>query len=512
MIFRILLTTLTLLLICMQPTEARKISITVGGHLESVEGIECNDVSYFSFSELASQLGGVLDWERVGYTITYVDDTLKLRFLVGSPYVGRGARLYNFVHPAMLKDGQLYLPTSTFLPILENLPDAAPLLKAEEKGESIHLDRSGSRWYTVPDIGIASKANGLLIEIALSEPRAYDIFITEGNWLNISIRDAKIDARQVLSRQDRRYLYDLKVHQQGTTGQISMRLKRDIKNWQHTYTKDSSSIQISIIDDQYQPPTISAPSVTVPSLSVNGKIDVVIIDAGHGGADYGAIGPTGKREKDATLAIAKRVQKLLEADKNFKVIMTRDEDKTVSLNQRAKIANTEGADLFVSIHANASPKSSARGWNVFYLAPARNDSARAAEQFENSFFLREQSALVQHQKAEDEDTNDDADSGDSTLDPIANILSEMLMTEFQDESEKFALLLEHQMRSLPVKNRGVDQAGFFVLNKVYMPSVLIETGFITNKTEEKTLLSSQYQRQVAQAIYDAIKQFRLEYQ
>lgn len=485
--------------------QAKEKQITLGGISEIVQIIDTNSVEYFSFSQIASSIGGILDWEKVGYTITYTDDSLKLRFLVGSPYFFKGDKSYNFIYPACLRDGQLFLPSETFLPFFTDKSGSTqPVLTSAVKGEDSRLDRTSGKSYTVPDIGFATKANGLLIEIALSEARAYDIFITEGNWLNVSIRDAQIDARQVLSRLDKRYLYDLKVHQQGSTGQISMRLKQNIKTWHHTLKQDPPTIQISFVDENFTPPTISAPPAgTPPTLSVDKVIDVIIVDAGHGGVDYGAIGPGGKREKDVTLSIAKELVKLLKADTDFKVIMTRDRDKSVSLQERAEIANNAGADLFVSIHANASPKSAARGWNVFFLAPAKNDSARAAEQFENSFFLREQNSLLQHQQAEEKD---------SSLDPVSHILNEMLMTEFQDESEKFAMMLERKMRALPIRNRGVDQAGFFVLNKVFMPSVLIESGFITNRNEEKVLTSQTYQQTLAQAIYDAIKQFKKTYE
>ncbi|MCH7947512.1 MAG: N-acetylmuramoyl-L-alanine amidase, partial [candidate division Zixibacteria bacterium] len=114
---------------------------------------------------------------------------------------------------------------------------------------------------------------------------------------------------------------------------------------------------------------------------------------GHGGQDYGAIGKKGTREKDICLAIDKELAKIIRKDKQFKVVMTRDRDKTITLQERARIANESAADLFISIHANASLKDHVRGWNVFFLAPAKNDSARAVAQFENSVFLREHASI-----------------------------------------------------------------------------------------------------------------------
>ncbi len=184
--------------------------------------------------------------------------------------------------------------------------------------------------------------------------------------------------------------------------------------------------------------------------------------------------------------------------------MTRNSDKMLTLQERADIANNAGADLFLSIHANASPQKNARGWNVFFLAPARNDSARAVEQLENSYFLRD--AAVS--KNEDDDTG-----GPSPENPIVNILNEMIMTEFQAESNDLALMIDRELRKeVETPARGVDQAGFFVLNKVFTPSVLIESAFISNAGEERLLKQSSFQKQIAGAVYAAVKRFKAKYE
>ena len=126
------------------------------------------------------------------------------------------------------------------------------------------------------------------------------------------------------------------------------------------------------------------------------------------------------------------------------------------------------------------------------------------EQLENSFFLREHSLI--------ESTED---GGDTTpdYDPVVSILNEMIMTEFQVESHDFAMMVDRELRRrLKTPARGVDQAGFFVLNKVFTPSVLIEAAFISNKTEEKLLKDKKYQKAVAKGIYSAIKRFKAKYE
>ncbi|MGH8016385.1 MAG: N-acetylmuramoyl-L-alanine amidase family protein, partial [Candidatus Zixiibacteriota bacterium] len=350
------------------------------------------------------------------------------------------------------------------------------------------------------DLAISRKANGLLIELFLTSSLAYDVFVTEGNWVNISVRDGKVNRTRILSRLDNRLMYDLKVHQLVESGQVSFRMRRKINVWHHKLVFGPPRIQISIEDSDFE----IDETLPVASIGPDSRIDVIVIDPGHGGDDYGAIGPRGTREKDVALDISKELAKLIRKDKQFKVIMTRDRDKTITLQDRARIANESAADLFISIHANANLKEHIRGWNVFFLAPAKNDSARAVAQFENSAFLREQAQIR---------SDPDEAYTDYYRDPVINILNEMIMTEFQEESHDFAFMLDREFREFSeVPARGVDQAGFYVLNTVYTPSVLIETGFITNPQEEKVLTSKLYRKEIVEAIYESIKRFKAKYE
>jgi len=437
-------------------------------------------------------MGGTVAWEKIGHSVSYTDEGFKFEFLIGAPWVNLNDTTYNLTYEAVYRDGQLYVPAATFLPILDRV--SSQHVAWEPGQETVRVE---SGYFNVADMSIEGKANGLLIEIYLTAPLAYEIFVTEGNWLNVSLRDASVNRNRILSRRDGRYMYDLKVHQvENRTGQISMRLKTDITDWSHTLEHDPTRIQILIKDTTFQIDT-SAP---VAPVGPDDKIDVIVVDAGHGGDDYGAIGQNGTREKDVVLSIAKRLATLIRKEKMFRVVMTRDRDKTISLEERAKIANDAGADLFISIHANASPRRQIGGWNVFFLAPALNDSARAVAQLENSFFLRESYNAT------------DTQSGDEQ-NPLSSILSDMLMTEFQTESHEFARMVDRELRRrLDIEARGIDQAGFFVLNKVFTPSVLIESAFISNPREEKKLKDKGYQEKIASGLYDAIKRFKAKYE
>ena len=474
----------------------KTVEVSILGSTEKIAAIEEGGIVFFSFSRLAEILGGESDWETVGHTVVYSDESGRFEFLLGSPYFKLNDTIYNMTYPAELRDGQLFVPGMTFIPFLDRV-ESQKITFDNEKG-TLRID---SEFFNVTDLNVSSKANGILIEINLTQQLAYEIFVTEGNWVNVSIRDGKINSHRIQSRRDSRYMYQLKTHQAAGSGQVSFRLKRNADKWHHKFVSDPPRIQISITDVGFE---IAEGDTTPTAVGPDNKIDVIVIDAGHGGGDYGAIGPSGAREKEVVLDIAKRLAKLIRKDKEFQVIMTRDRDKTLTLDQRAEIANKAKADLFISIHANASPKRHVRGWNVFFLAQAKNDSARAVEQLENSIYMKDISTLDRHREAAEADSYEDF---------VVNILNDMLMTEFQAESYDFATMVDREFRrELKSPARGVDQAGFFVLNKVYTPSILIEAGFISNKNEEKMLKSDDYQQAIAESIYRAIKRFKAKYE
>ncbi len=492
---RLTIPLISLILLCLVlaiPAQAGEVRVSIAGGYNEIESFEKDEVRYVSLSQLAGVLGGTLTWETVGHRISYREEGYRFEFLLDSPFFLMNDTTFNMTYSARLEEGQLFVPVVTFLPFLDRV--TAPQITWDSDKRTITVE---SDYFNVTDMSVQQKANGLLIEIQLSQALAYEVFVTEGNWLNISIRDARVNRNRILSRKDNRYMYKLSVHQiENNTGQISMRLKTNIEKWHHKIENDPTRIQISISDTNVEWDTV-APR---PEVGPDDKIDVIVIDPGHGGEDYGAVGPGGTREKDISLGIAKRLAKLIRKDKQFQVVMTRDQDKTVSLEKRAEIANDAGADLFISIHANASPKKHVRGWNVFFLAPALNDSARSVEQLENSFFLRESAEKS-------------PGPSDASADPILSILNEMIMTEFQAESWDFAMMVDREFRrSIKTPARGIDQAGFFVLNKVFTPSVLIESAFISNEVEEKTLKSKKYQEKLAKSLYEAIKRFKAKYE
>ena len=243
-------------------------------------------------------------------------------------------------------------------------------------------------------------------------------------------------------------------------------------------------------------PELSAPDV--PSANSNGQFSIarqlglgisrIVIDAGHGGHDPGAKA-NGLSESDLTLDVAIRLKKLLEKQPGIEVVMTRETDVFVPLEERTAIANREAADLFLSIHVNASRNTSARGVETYFLNFATNPEAEAVAARENSASGR-------------------------TMHSLPSIVRAIALNNKIDESRDFAATVQKSMVStLSQKNKslrdlGVKQAPFVVLIGAGMPSVLAEMSFVTNKQEGQLLKTGAYRQAIAQALQDAVLRYQ----
>ncbi len=227
----------------------------------------------------------------------------------------------------------------------------------------------------------------------------------------------------------------------------------------------------------------------------NWQLDCMVIDAGHGGHDGGAT-YNGVREKDVTLGIARRLGTYVQDLLGVRVVYTRSDDRFIELHERGRIANTSCGKLFVSIHANAAPSSSATGTETYFLAPHRTQSARDVMARENG--------VVRLESAPELYEDFDAEGG---------IIRTLAMSSYQQESQELASLIEGQFGNRADRNsRGVKQAGFLVLWRASMPAVLVETGFVTNSDEARFLASDDGQDLIASAIFRAIRDYKEHYE
>lgn len=226
----------------------------------------------------------------------------------------------------------------------------------------------------------------------------------------------------------------------------------------------------------------------IPQAPDSSRLRRIVVDAGHGGRDPGAIGPGGTYEKHVTLALAKRLKKKLETELGCEVILTRDRDVYLPLEERTAIANKVGADLFISLHANATESRKPYGIETYYLNFSKNDKAAALAARENGTSLKQ-------------------------VTDLELILFDLMANAKINESSRLAAEIQKGLvaglsRSYgQIKDLGVRQGPFYVLLGATMPSVLIETAFLSNPREEKRLISGTYQNHTVDAIARAVRRY-----
>ena len=228
------------------------------------------------------------------------------------------------------------------------------------------------------------------------------------------------------------------------------------------------------------PPELSGAAPTSP-------IRTVVIDAGHGGDDAGVVAANGTKEKDLTLAVARRLKTAMESRLGVRVLLTRDEDRNVPVDERTATANHNKADLFVSLHANGSLRPRTAGTQILYAS-----FEKGAEEAARASLGTERVPTF----------------GGGTRD-IELVMWDLAQTRHVDRSATFAQILERQIRGrLPLAARPVDHAPLLVLESANMPAVLIEMGYLTNPDQERQLTGSGMQNAIVQAIVEAVLRFR----
>lgn len=239
------------------------------------------------------------------------------------------------------------------------------------------------------------------------------------------------------------------------------------------------------------------PGETLPPPPPPPAVDktVIVIDPGHGGSENGATGPTGLREKEVALDLARRLKRVLQRDPGVSVVLTRDEDRRMDLDERTAVANHNNADLFISIHLNSSPRSGAYGAETYFLSTEATDDA-----------ARTTAALENRSHGVDRHLTDEGEQRDLEL-----VLWDLAQNRHLAESAALAeSIQQHLNRLTGTRDRGVRQAPFRVLMGATMPAILVEVGFISNPEEEERFRGLSYRNRVVEAIANAVDEFRVD--
>ena len=391
---------------------------------------------------------------------------------------------YQLPDIVQVKPGDLYIPVEEFIRIIKLT--VLPGINYDNRREFLDIDAVR---FNITGINIESKSNGTIIKLNTRKPfseRNISSFINKHGWYYITVAGAMVDTIALKGADTRGVIKKVESDQIGETAQIAFKLGSKVVSHDWYQSLDPNEIIITLRTP------LGKNAVRIEDVKDRWKLDAVVLDAGHGGKDPGAMSKYGVKEKDVVLDITKRVGRLLESNTNIKVVYTREEDVFIPLKRRAEIGNENNGKVFISIHANANNNRNIKGFETYLLSPGKSEDAVSVAQRENSVIQLE------------ELKNDYEELSGEGL-----IMATMAQSIFMKESEDLAAIIQMELdKQLTTPNRGVKQAGFYVLVGASMPSVLIEVGFLSNAMEEKSLKRANHRQKIAQGIYEAIKSFK----
>ena len=390
---------------------------------------------------------------------------------------------YQMINIVKEYDGEYYLPAEEFFEILKRT--TLPELFYDKRKEILDIDVVR---YSVKSLKIEQKANGTIIRIKTQKSfsdRDISSFINKHGWFYLTIVGGIVDTSTMNKTITRGIINRIEADQINETAQIALKLRSNVISHEWYQNHDPNEIVITLR-------TALNSNTRIKKAKDRWKLDTIVLDAGHGGKDPGTIGKYGTKEKDIVLDITKRVGRLLERNTGIKVVYTRTEDTFIPLWKRTKIANDAGGKVFVSIHINSNPNRKVKGFETYLHSHDKTGTAIDVAARENAVIELEEKK-VNYEK----------------LSMERKITATMATSMFLKESEALAAMIQDELdKKLSVPNRGVKQAGFYVLSGASMPCVLIEGGFVSNPNEEKSLKSPAYRKKISDGIYKAILKFK----
>jgi N-acetylmuramoyl-L-alanine amidase len=479
-----------------------QLAIVAGGTTKYVPVYYRQGTIYFPIKHFADAISANYYYNENNGKIELKFDRYNLKITAKNPYFVLTSRENKETKSLQLPTSSYLINNQIVIPLVYSikiLQSASGLdLKYEKPGKLIIKGNIGTEEvtslnYNITGLSMDEKANGTLVRVK-SKKRitAYNSSFKDG-VLTVIFRNVNADVNKLNKFSGEGLVREINAKNIGKDIEIKFALSKEYTTSEVLNAEGSNDILISLHNK------IFTRSEERERNRAKWDFDVIVIDAGHGGKDVGAIGVNSVKEKDINLGVALKLGKLLEKEmKDVKVVYTRKDDTFIELFKRGKIANDNGGKLFISIHCNSTPDkpSNASGFEVYLLRPGRTKEAIEIAERENSV-IRYEENQERYQKLTDENF----------------ILVSMAHSAYMKYSEKFSDLLDRQFSSdLSLNSRGIKQAGFYVLVGASMPSVLIETGFLSNKQDAAYLKSTKGQTEIANSIYLAINSFKEHYE
>lgn len=462
-----------------------------------VDVLQSGDLLYIDLDGFARILNIPVYTNHERRKLQYTVGSIKLKWTDDNAFAVVGDQIYQLPGEVICDENRYWAPLDALIAIMMDIYPAK--IEYDRYLWTVSIMPADQDIYA---IRYDPKENGTLIRISCSRLFETSIPSVRDQRLSITLMNAKVNRQALEMTPTDGVVTDLLVDELPESVQLTFKLSKPVLEHAVWQEENPHQIIISLVTRIIKPDPALDPSLVLDremskQLELEQekwKIDCVVIDPGHGGKDPGAIGVTGLKEKAIVLDVALRLKKLFEKKTDLKVLLTRDHDRFISISDRTKFANQSGGKLFISIHCNSSKYKKASGFETYFLKPARSERAMEVALLENSV-IRYEESKNQYQDLTEENY----------------ILLAMAQAEFVRESEFLAEVIQKNMKiQTRLRDRGVDQAGFYVLVGASMPAILIEAPFLSNKREEKLLRTKKFRQKLAQAIFDSIIEFKQE--
>ncbi len=457
---------------------------------------------YVNLAEFAQTLHfGIYTNEERRKTVLYIGQE-RITFSADNTFINVNGQIVQTTLESLWLDNQMWVPLDHLAAILNKYTTLTLNLNKELNQLSI-----GRTDVNVTGIKIAEKDNGTMIQVfATKKFSEKDIVLDiRYNYFHIDIFGAKINPQSIAAAATTGIISKIEAFQLGETASIGFRLKGEILGRDLVLNTDSNDFYVNLrtrevlgVEEEQAQPGGEQTQKVKDELDQQKKkwlVDTVVIDAGHGGKDSGALGFSKIKEKDIVLPIALTLGDLIQKNMpEVRVIYTRDRDVFIPLWKRTKIANDAGANLFISVHCNSNLNRNANGSETYFLSADKDTKA-------TEVVLKENSA-IEFEESEDK----------QRYEGLNFILATMLQSVNIKHSQYFASLIQNflndKLEKVGIVSRGVKQGPFWVMVGATMPNVLIEAGYISNKHEERILSQASTQKKIAEGIFNGLRQYK----
>jgi N-acetylmuramoyl-L-alanine amidase len=459
-----------------------------------IQTITSRELEFISIEDFAQLMHfGIYTNEEKRKSVLYLERT-KVTFTADNTFVKINSQMVQIPLECIWQDNEVWISLKYFVTLISKYTPIFATL--DQTGRIITIEQTD---VNITGIRIADKENGTLIEVQSSRRFSEkDIVLDIRNgYFHIDIYGGKINPESVSAVPGGGIIQNVQGFQMGEMASIAFKLKHDILSRDLVFSDSSPDFYVNLRTSEGLGEKADRERIRedLDEQKKRWLIDTIVLDAGHGGKDPGAIGYKNLREKDIVLPIILNLGRIIEEKMpDVNVVYTRKKDVFIPLWKRTKIANDADAKLFISVHCNSNTSSRPNGFETYFLSAEKEDKAK-------DVVLKENSA-IEYEESRDQ----------KRYEGLSFILATMLQSVNVKHSQFLATNIQESLLAkldkLGMSDRGVKQGPFWVLVGATMPNVLVETGYVSHQHESRLLSSETTQKKIAEGIYIGIEKYK----